>query len=273
MTIGIYGIFDARDGSCLYVGQSKIIEERWKGHLNRLRLGKHLRSEFNDHFLEIEKDESLLDFRILEECEDLDEVKNHLEMKWFSLLAPRFYGKKPTLNGKWTHSEETKTKIGQGIVKSEKVRAKVLLLEKKRAEKLCLACNLVPARRKRKTCSNQCSTDLLSRSMTAISEMSYNQLYQLWVIENVSLADIAKSLDCSTTSAYRILGNHNLPTKKREVTQLRKELGLEKDPTRQCVVCPNAVTSSNKRAKTCSSVCRYKLRDISTYQTKTLQLV
>lgn len=272
MTIGIYGIFDARDESCLYVGQSKTIEERWKAHLNLLRIGNH-RADFNAHFLSIEKDENLLVFRILEECENIDLVKNRAEIQWFNLLSPRFYGKFPTLNEKWTHSEETRAKISQGLLNSAKVRSKVLLRKQKQEAKLCVFCGTSFNIDKRKTCSDQCSSNLIAHNMTVIPDASYEKLYQLWIIEDVSIDSLAITFNCSSTSAYRILGNQNLPTKKSEVNKLREALGIISPSIRQCLVCNGEVTSPNKRAKTCSSICRYKLRDVSVIENRRLQLI
>lgn len=114
MTVGIYGIFYM--GECLYVGQSSDIEKRVRIHKNKLAKGTHIRKEFSLWFSENVKSTSLLDFVTLEECEDSDYTKNLLEIKWFDIHSPKFYGSEPTVNGKWKHSEETKSKIRDGVL-------------------------------------------------------------------------------------------------------------------------------------------------------------
>lgn len=116
MTVGIYLIQDKITQENLYVGQSKNIEQRWKSHLKRLRGNRHLDS-FNEYFKSINKDESRLLFSILEECEDNDSIKNELEIKWFNILSPKCYGKVPSLNNKWQHSEETKKILSDSMNK------------------------------------------------------------------------------------------------------------------------------------------------------------
>lgn len=83
MTCGIYGIFDAVDGTCLYVGQSRCVESRWAQHLRKLKAGKH-RKDFEDWFIEHGSDESALRLRVLETCADVAYDKNSLELKWFN---------------------------------------------------------------------------------------------------------------------------------------------------------------------------------------------
>jgi len=97
MTSGIYGIFGADDGSCLYVGQSKDVEGRWKQHLSKLKRGKH-RVDLQAWFDEHDCDESALCFRLLEACEDDAVSKNTLEIKWFNELRPLFYGQVPSIS-------------------------------------------------------------------------------------------------------------------------------------------------------------------------------
>lgn len=115
---GVYGIFynvDKNDDlnnydnlECLYIGQSANINYRWKQHIKLLRNKKHKRKDFVDWFHERNADFSLLNFIVLEECENNDEVKNACEIKWFSLLHPCFYGQVPSLKNKWEHSKTTK---------------------------------------------------------------------------------------------------------------------------------------------------------------------
>jgi len=109
---GIYGIFDTLTGECLYVGQSKNAYERCKTHLKRLRSGRHL-ERFSEWFMSIGKDETRLRFELLESCNDTDDEKNRVEIKWFKILHPKFYGNAPSMNNRWGHSQETRAKISR----------------------------------------------------------------------------------------------------------------------------------------------------------------
>ena len=102
MTCGIYGIFSSCTRECLYVGQSKNIEYRWKQHLSKLRRGKHPQKKFSQWFRDHGCSPSVLSFRILEECIDESCVKNRLEIKWFNELEPLYYSQLPSMNSSYT---------------------------------------------------------------------------------------------------------------------------------------------------------------------------
>lgn len=112
---GVYGIFDKKTMTCLYVGQSKDILRRWNSHIKNLKRGKHRRKDFikwyHSHGL------FSMEFRVLETCEDNDFNKNFLEMKWFSILKPKFYGEYPSMNQHWNQRESTKQKISESLRK------------------------------------------------------------------------------------------------------------------------------------------------------------
>lgn len=108
--IGIYGIYFKKDDTCLYIGQSIDIESRWKNHRWRLENNQHLK-DFSFWF---EKNNISLDdliFKTLCICSDKDILKNELEIFFFNEEQPKFYGKIPSKNEKWSHSEKTKSKI------------------------------------------------------------------------------------------------------------------------------------------------------------------
>ena len=111
---GVYGIFDTLTGECLYVGQSKNIYERKMSHFRRLRGERHLKS-FTKWFVSIDKDESRLNLKVLSRCFNNDDIKNKLEIFWFNELHPKFYGAVPSVNNRWSHSEETRKKIGKSL--------------------------------------------------------------------------------------------------------------------------------------------------------------
>lgn len=112
MTIGVYGIFDKRDGVCLYVGQSGNVEMRLKAHLKNLK-SRHVTTLdlFIDWFHANGADPSILDMKLLETCDNTDLAKNLTELKWYTTLNPLFAGKVPSENERWALSDETKAKI------------------------------------------------------------------------------------------------------------------------------------------------------------------
>lgn len=125
MAIGIYGIFNKSNDDCLYVGQTLDINLRWKQHLKLLKSKKHPRKDLVEWYHN-DNNSNLIDFRILEKCKK-DEL-NSFEIKWFNLLLPKYYGKKPSDKEIWEHSDETKNKISES-------------LRKKYYAKICLKCN------------------------------------------------------------------------------------------------------------------------------------
>lgn len=155
MTVGIYGIFCSDTGECLYVGQSKDIESRYYQHLKNLRNGNHRRKDFVDWFKVRSDNPDKMIFAIIEETPDSDFEKNKVEIFWFKELQPRFFGKVPSLNDKWTHSEETRKRIGLGV---KEVHISNNLSFFKTVN--CLECSnqiqLTWSTRNRKFCSTKC---------------------------------------------------------------------------------------------------------------------
>lgn len=68
MTCGVYKIYNTIEDKC-YIGQSLDIENRWKGHVNELKKGKHINKKlqlaFDKYGIEA------FEFSILKEVEDL----------------------------------------------------------------------------------------------------------------------------------------------------------------------------------------------------------
>lgn len=120
MVAGIYGIFDAETNECLYVGQSGIISERWKQHLKKLKNKTHSRKDFVKWYYAKGAIPELIVFRILEKCDNNECSLNLAETKWFQSMKPKFYGKQPSLNESWTHSEKTKINISESVKNSLK---------------------------------------------------------------------------------------------------------------------------------------------------------
>jgi len=146
MTVGIYGIFDAHNNECLYVGLSKNIEQRWKSHLKELKSKSHKRKDFVEWYHSNGAVPDLIVLRVLEECEYDNGILNVLEIKWFNKMSPKYYGKKPSLNEKWKHSEETKIKIANSLYKGGKRITKSCVCGSQFTTKIdssmCLECSL-----------------------------------------------------------------------------------------------------------------------------------
>lgn len=111
MTVGVYGIFCIHTNRCLYVGQSRNIEYRWKKHRQTLLSGTHKRKglvEWVNRF----GIESIY-FTELELCKENE--LNSAEIYWFNKLLPEFFGKQPSNKDKWDQSDETKRKISKSL--------------------------------------------------------------------------------------------------------------------------------------------------------------
>lgn len=109
MSSGIYVIEDRETKECLYVGQSKDLATRKRKHLQKLKDGSHPRKDFVEWF-KVAGEQRL---KVIEVETGLvtDEELNRSEIWWFNKLKPKFYGKEPSLNETWVHSQATKDKI------------------------------------------------------------------------------------------------------------------------------------------------------------------
>jgi len=115
MTTGIYAWFCAETNECLYVGLAKNVESRAKGHLKALKYETHRRKDWIAWYLDHDKNPDSMVFTVLEECANDSSILNKMEMKWFNLHQPRFYGKEPSEKENWTHSEATREKIAETL--------------------------------------------------------------------------------------------------------------------------------------------------------------
>lgn len=113
MVCGVYGIFGPEE-ECLYVGMSKDIGNRWKGHLKQIKNGSHPRTELIEWCFHNGGVESLT-FQVLELVEASEDLGT-VEIKWFENLKPKFYGQVPRHSKAWSHSEKTKEKIRQTVL-------------------------------------------------------------------------------------------------------------------------------------------------------------
>lgn len=202
MTIGVYAIFSAIDGLCLYVGQSSNIEERWKAHLKNLRADKHLQS-FSDWFRQHDLQNDVLDFRILDVCENDENEKNRLEIKWFHILSPQFYGKEPSLNEKWSLSEETKNKISESLKRGRRKHVYACLF----CEKMFLSITL-----NRKFCSPKCTQKYPENRIAKFLDRK-DQIYNLYWIEGKSRREIGEVLGIKRSSVGNLMRDLEIPTR------------------------------------------------------------
>lgn len=209
MVAGIYGIFDQITNECLYIGQSKNVEVRWQGHIKSLKSRTHKRKEFIEWFINHDEDLQFLRFELLEICENDDEIKNKLEIKYFNKYSPIFFGKKPSVKEKWEHSDETKRKISKSM-KSFNSNPYNQELKKigVRIKKKCLGCDnimeLTPSAAKRRNCcSKKCQAkfNTINLDNDKIADL-YKQGY--------SLHEISKKFDVSYLTIYKRLKSMNV---------------------------------------------------------------
>lgn len=270
MTVGIYGIFDAKTDECLYVGMSKNIEQRQKSHLKELKSKRHKRQDFVEWYHNNGAVQKLLSFRILEECEANETVLNLVEIKWFNKMTPKYYGKKPSLNEKWEHSAVSKdrlsaaqrkncfhiecTKCGKMFYsikpdtwgclrckenkrrrgkhktkvpkptyckncKSEKFGRNRFCSDECKKEfhnNKCLKCDML-IEKDRKFCSKECY--LMFPRQNSIDKpatkglISYDDLYQMYVVEKLSTRQIALKTGYSNVSIQNWLRSNNIEVK------------------------------------------------------------
>lgn len=207
MTVGIYGIFNSDNNDCLYVGSSSNIEYRWKQHIRLLKSGSHSCTDFANWYSNVEKN-YLLDFRILEKCEDNDISKNILEIFWFKKLSPKYYGKEPSINEKWKHSEETKKKIAE--ISKEKHHNKIDVKREKIIE-MSLDFNLstvdmakelsISAKALRKYLKVE---GIVNHYKKIVSKKEHAKVLEMYFEEKMSTREIAKHFNCSQPNIIQI---------------------------------------------------------------------
>lgn len=106
---------------CLYVGQSRDVETRWKRHKARLEVGKAL-PKFSEWYANQDDSAKEIKFILLEETLADNSILNQAEIFWFRLLRPTFYGKVPSQKDVWVHSAETKRKISASLREAASLR-------------------------------------------------------------------------------------------------------------------------------------------------------
>lgn len=207
---GIYGIFDTLTEECLYVGQSKNIHERRQSHFKRLRGERHLKP-FTEWFVSIGKDESRLDLRVLCRCFDNDDIKNKLEIFWFNELHPRFYGAVPSVNNRWSHSEETRKKIARRTFESERLGKHYTCAVYYYACKMCDKFFTSSRRKSRKHifCSKSCS-HAYSKSLK-MDTLDYKKVKDLYE-SGATQVKIAKTFGVSNATVSKFMRDNGIST-------------------------------------------------------------
>lgn len=247
MTVGIYGIFDSDTDECLYVGLSRTIESRWKGHVGCLRRGTHTQSGFSLWFKEKDCNIHCLTFKILEECEPEDKVLNRLEFKWTLFYKPRFAGKIPSENEKWTHTEETKKRISNSLT-----RTSGRLIDR---DLLCLSCNEIfhSARRYSLYCSSDCSS--LNDKLREL-EKHNEEIIELYNF-GLSLREIAYEIDfdVSHVTLRRYMLSIGVELRGHGVMPSTFTPSIKTLWKKSCVVCKNDFEAKREHIKCCSRKC------------------
>lgn len=208
---GIYGIFDTLTGECLYVGQSKNVYERCKTHLKRLRSGRHL-ERFSEWFMIIGKDETRLRFELLESCNDTDDEKNRVEIKWFKILHPKFYGNAPSMNNRWGHSQETRAKISRRTYEAKQKGKHVTCAVYFYTCKMCskfFASSVKKSNFNKTFCSRGCS-HAYDKSLK-MDTLDYNKVKDLYE-SGVTQVKIAKMFGVSNATVSKFMRDNGIST-------------------------------------------------------------
>ena len=206
MKIGIYGIFDAvEEDVCLYVGQSRNIEDRWKGHLKKLRNVSHL-DDFNEWYADHSSREDALKFKVLETCVLNDLLLNQLEIKWFNALNPLFYGKVPSENERWTHSLESRKRISEGLKFSRRQSPTEC------ANSMCEIV-FVPALKRNRFCSKKCSLESSSKA----SALTASVLEELYSEQKLTMGKIAEIYGVSRVAVMKRMRKYGIASRKPHV--------------------------------------------------------
>lgn len=208
LTVGIYGIFDSITDECLYVGLSKTIEDRWKAHIRALQNGRHRQSQFTNWFREKNNEIDSLSFRILEECESSDKVLNQLEFNWTKILYPKFAGKIPSENEKWTHTEDTKKRIAAGV----SIARKANNTASARGEICCENCSekFRGHLKFSKFCSKSCANNSYRRL-----NLETDEKIKLLYLDGYSLRQVANEFEISHISIRKRLSQMGVPLRGR----------------------------------------------------------
>lgn len=201
MTVGIYGIFNAKTDECLYIGMSKNIEERWHSHLKELKSKRHKRQDFVEWYHSNGAVKELLSFKILEECEPNEKLLNNAEIKWFNTLKPKYFGKSPSLNEKWSHSVATREKIRVAAL-NQQINENSRILR----DLICQNCKEIFHSKVKSPqfCSRDCRTNFDNKRF---DKQELTDKYN----SGMSLHALAEEYNCSYRTIHGYMVRHNIP--------------------------------------------------------------
>lgn len=170
------------------------------------------------------------------------------------------------INKKFTHRflKESNVELNYQIGKKTKEQIDGIrryydnLLGADRYLKICEICSGEFNSAIRKTCSDDCLTNLkrenISNSPPApIFTSSYEELYKLWIIEDKSISELMEVFGCKQRTVYYLLEENGLPTRKYDARKIRDELFPK--PLRSCDFCEGGIPKQYK-GSTCSHKCR-----------------
>lgn len=87
---------------------------------------------------------------------------------------------------------------------------------------------------------------------------SYDELFQLWVVENKNIFELMEHFGCKQRAAYYLLEKNGLPTSKYKLWKMFEQYRPEKIVlNKSCEICGNNF-SGESRGVTCSNSCRGK---------------
>lgn len=199
VSVGIYAIYSI-DNACLYVGQSSNLEGRFKKHLALLRNGRHSRKDFATWYNDSE--DNSLDFRIMCHCKDDSEIKNRLEIFYFNMLQPRFYGKLPSTKDSFKHSNIARDNISQSMVSFHENLGTY-------SEVTCFCGNLFKTfkNRAKKYCSTNCKENA---PYSEKSSLDYDTVVDLYS-SGLSLQKVGEELGVSYRTIHKFMVKMNIP--------------------------------------------------------------
>ena len=191
MTCGVYGIFDEETDVCLYVGQSRNIEKRYKRHLYYIKRGKHSRKDFTAWV----KSGKGVYLKILEECADDQIEKNKAEIKWFNKLNPLFYGVLPS-EKYVTPSVDNKATLVDAVCPFCKTQFKTFASTHGRIY-----------------CKIECKR--MSKKFKSVAEYPKEaDLRQMYVVRKMTTVEIASELGCSQPTVSTLLKKYDIPRRR-----------------------------------------------------------
>lgn len=170
------------------------------------------------------------------------------------------------LNLKFTHRflKESNVELNYQMGKKtkEQIEGKKLyydnLLGADRHIQICIICSIKFKSSIRKTCSDECLTEskrerMRNNSLAPIFTSSYEELYQLWIIEDKSISELMEVFGCKQRTVYYLLEENGLPTRKYDARNIRDELFPKS--LRSCDFCEGDIPKQYK-GSTCSHKCR-----------------